>query len=105
MVGENGWPKVPLAINNEEIVGLQESVIEGLRGCNHQDDLYNYSYLKLENCESSLYQEVGSYAGLCNSIEWTFCVDGLMNSVFPDGFSNVRRDAMEQWNEWRTAAH
>ena len=29
LVGENAWPKVPLAINNEEIVGLQESLVEG----------------------------------------------------------------------------
>ena len=32
LVGENVWPKVPLAIN-EEIVRLQESLIEGFRGC------------------------------------------------------------------------
>ena len=48
---------------------------------------------------------IGSYAGLCNSIGWTFCVDGLMSGVLPDGFTGVRRDAMVQWNEWWTAAH
>ena len=41
LVGENGWPKVPLAIINEGIVGLQESSIEGFRGCIDRDDLYN----------------------------------------------------------------
>ena len=106
LVGENGWPKVQLAINNEEIVGLQESLVEGFRGCRDQGDVYNYvSELKLESGDSRLYQEVGSYAGLCNSIGWTFCVDGLMSGVLPDGFTGVRRDAMVQWNEWWTAAH
>ena len=114
LVGENGWPKVPLAINNKEfvaiknkeIVGLQESLVEGFRGCKDQGDVYNYvSKLKLENGDSRLYQEVGSYAGLCNSIGWTFCVDGLMSGVSPDGFTVVRRDAIVRWNEWWTAAH
>ena len=68
--------------------------------------MYNYvSKLKLENGDSRLYKEVGSYAGLCNSIDWTFCVDGLMSGVLPDGFTGVRRDAMVQWNEWWTVAH
>ena len=78
LVVENGWPEVPLAKNNEVIVGLQESLIEGFRGCKDQCDVYNYvSKLKLENGDSRLYQEVGSYAGLCNSIGSTFCVDGF----------------------------
>ena len=42
LVGQNGWPKVPLAINNEEVVGLQESLVEGFRGCRDQGDVYNY---------------------------------------------------------------
>ena len=106
MVGENAWPKVPLPLNNDEIVGLQESLVEGFRGCRDQGDVYNYvSKLKLESGDSRLYQEVGSYAGLCNSIGWTFCVDSLMSSVLPDGFTGVRRDAMVQWNEWWTEAH
>ena len=62
---ENGWPKVPLAINNEEIVGLQESSLESFRGCKDQDDVYNYiNILKFEKVDSRLYQEVGSYSGL-----------------------------------------
>ena len=61
LVGENGWPKLPLAINNEEIVGLRESLVEGFRGCRDQGDVYNYvSKLKLEIGDSRLYQEVGS---------------------------------------------
>ena len=56
VVGENGWPKVPLAINNENIVGLQESLIEGFRGCKDQGDVYNYaSKLNLENGDNRLY--------------------------------------------------
>ena len=31
LVGEIGWSKVPLAINNQETVGLQESLLEGFR--------------------------------------------------------------------------
>ena len=96
LVGGNGWPKVPLAINNEDFVGLQECFIEGFRGCKDQGDVYNYvSKLNLENGDSRLYQEVGSYAGLCNSIGWTFCVDGLMSGVLPDGFTGLRRDAVD----------
>ena len=40
LVGENGWPKVPLEINNEEVVGLQDGFIEGFRGCKDQDNVY-----------------------------------------------------------------
>ena len=106
LVGEHGWMKGPLVINNEDIVGLQESLIDGFRGCKDQGDVFNYvSKLKLENGDSRLYQEVGSYAGLCNSKGWTFSLDGLMSGVLPDGFTGVRRDARVQWNEWWTAAH
>ena len=56
------------------------------------------------NGDGRLCQEVGSYAGLCNSIGWTFCVDCLMSGVLPDSFTGVRRDATVQWNEWWTAA-
>ena len=80
--------------------------MEGFRGCKDQGDVYNYiSKVKLENGNSRLYQEVGSYAGLCNSIGWTFCVDGLIRGVLPNGFTSVRRDAMVQLNDWWTAAH
>ena len=55
LVAENGWPKVPLSINNEEIVGLKENLIEGLRGCENQEDLFSFnSKLKLEDGDSRL---------------------------------------------------
>ena len=84
-------------------MGLKGSLVEGFRGCKDQGDVYNYvSKLMLENGDSRLYHEVMSYAGLYNSIGWTFCVDGLMSGVLPDGLTAVRRDAMVQWNEcWR----
>ena len=83
-------------------MGLQ-GLIEGLRGCKDQDDLYNYiKNLNLKNGDSRLLQKVGSYAGFCNSKRWTFCVHGSMNGVLPDGFTNVRRDAMVQWIQWWT---
>ena len=54
-VAENGWPKVPLSINNEEIVGLKENLIEGFRGCENQGDVFSFnSILMLEDGDSRL---------------------------------------------------
>ena len=51
LVGDNGWPKVPLSINNEEIVGLQESLVEEFRAVK----IRAMCKLKLENSDSRLY--------------------------------------------------
>ena len=71
--------------------------MEGFRGFKDQGNVYNFiSKLMLEIGDRRLYQEVESYAGLCKSIGWTFCVDGLMSGVLPDCFISVRRDEMIQ---------
>ena len=55
LVAEIGWPKVPLSINNEEILGLKENLIEGFRGCKNQGDVFSFiSKLKLEAGHSRL---------------------------------------------------
>ena len=106
LVGANGWPKVPLEIRNEEIVGLSNDFCRSVDKINSLYEVRDF-LSNLSNYEqaSRIYTEVYPYQGLDDSVGWTFNVKGILNGSVPENLHCTRGDAMVQFGPWWTRAH
>ena len=106
IVGENGWPKLPLEIRNEEIVGIKEDFcreVEALADINQVENFIDN--MPAYHDESRIYAKVSAYDGLYGSVGWTFNVEGILNGEVPSDLDCNRRDAMIQFGPWWTRSH
>ena len=93
IVGENGWPKLPLEIRNEEIVGIKEDFcreVEALADINQVENFIDN--MPAYHDESRIYAKVSAYDGLYGSVGWTFNIEGILNGEVPSDLDCNRRD-------------
>ena len=105
-VGENGWPKSPLEIRNEELVGIKEDFckeVEALADINQVENFIDN--MPAYHDESRRYAKVSAYERLYGSAGWTFNIEGILNGEVPSDLYCNRRDAMIQFGPWWTRSH
>ena len=106
IVGENGWPKLPLEIRNEEIVGIKEDFcreVESLADLNQVEGFVEN--MSVYHGESRIYAKVSAYECLYGSVGWTFNIEGILNGEVPSDLDCNRRGAMIQFGPWWTRSH
>ena len=99
------WPKVPLEIRNEEIVGLSDNFCKNVSQIGSLFEVRNFlSNLSDYEQTSRIFTEVYPYQGLSGASGRTFNMKGLLNRIVPDNLVCSLRDAMIQFGPWWTRA-